>query len=1558
MSGLDRFIRGTAKEAADSAQKSAAKRAADRLRANSARAAAAAKQEPRRTPSTAVNPTEDLQVLESRGTKLDVNPVTGRPRQEVSVEVLAREVTDEQGNRILSEAGVEPTQLVRRRTGGDGNRSVAERVWITPAGDGQFQITSEGGTTLDAVVGEDVVRDMVQTGGWSRASGPAIELPDPLPSPLAVGRSLIEYSREPGNVANLARVVQELERLRGAGDGSLYEQALGIAGGGSDRLIDGQPDITPQNIQQGLELAENAGEAVAAAADSPPGNWMVGIGQADAPVVLPQDPRVLASRVAAAASGRPVLGSRLPTWDNSTQIQIGGGPTGIPALSADQILAGSPQVSDAQASETALASLGASRPAGVFSQDLRTGVSAEDPTAPSRQGRGALPGSAVFGDTGSEVRPGSYGPAPAEAPGSFSLSTDTPPPAGRASAFEARFSDQIPAPSVAVDASSSSRLPEGFRPTAEDRSSSVLDDLLAGAGNVPAGQMAFQINPGSWAEAMYGSTTPDELLALINRARGLEPYSFSTADSPVQSASELVSSLPLETRQVWGQYGMPRAGTRLPVPLPGEVRANAGATSATSTMDPGDVSLPRFLSDEDVAEAVSDPQPVPGERYIFNRHVSLSPQNIDDIEARIEQLNEVLSVLRTRARFEPQRVWPVPAGDGSVQINSTSESAEAADRVQGEIRRLQARLLSEANRYGEVDAAALGKQAEADEAERAAELAMRTRDANLVREANAAAGTQAAGPQEAPRTFWSMLGRRSPQPQADAQSLAPTPISMERLREIAGDVLNDGGRSDGQLPAAFGSYDSRSADGRPSSANFDEIRSRQRAIDEMTPSREAAASMSEAQLKSIAKRQAELQDELNRDVARAGGDPYEGSVAEGEVFNRAPAGKAQALMVEKLMSGSAEERLAALNDLFGQKVKGSYEIFKDPETGEVMQRGASDDAGDLVIKDKDTGEWRAFDSVRDAYRADEARPERFNPVAINVRATTGGFPVIDRLAAHPEIGSAENLIYNVLRQNASVTESMGDDALWATAQQLAADVARTAPSPVSPSNRAMVGTPGVMQRIRSAIQDLQFLKPQDFVRETTPVDRLVTMLPDADGLRAADPDTVRSELSQIRYVEGLAKQLEDEGYDVSPVRDAISKITPAFEESYRPPASMTRTDRVPEIELSRDEGELREQISQLQASIDQEVRSGSERAADRLRQSLALRRNQLESIQTASGEGGDDTALRGANEYPAPVLHSSERPEGFTSTGAFSMAPDVAESLRKAMSGELLEGATDKALGAPEIRVEEAPPRFDGQQSYPQAKIVVSRRYKGGVAPEREFLVDSVQPGVVYPDAVTLELGENNEPLFFVNREGALEMPAGTPAPDPDRTAARRMDRAREDQVLSLTSGGRSETYSVPPRPQQEDFVGEATATRTSEPAVAPTERIGPETGTRAEEPDTVNPASRPDGSAPRAPETDGRSQTVDEGPQQRVRASIVNAKNAKRLAALGGLGLAGYYFREPIGEFIGGDTAEAALVGGQVFGDAYQDGEDTNSSAERALGRVRRARTYGYHTSQNPLPR
>ena len=159
-------------------------------------------------------------------------------------------------------------------------------------------------------------------------------------------------------------------------------------------------------------------------------------------------------------------------------------------------------------------------------------------------------------------------------------------------------------------------------------------------------------------------------------------------------------------------------------------------------------------------------------------------------------------------------------------------------------------------------------------------------------------------------------------------------------------------------------------------------------------------------------------------------DPYEGSLTEGEVKSRAPAGKARALMVEKLMSGSAEERLAALNDLFGQKVKGSYEIFKDPETGEIMQRGASDDSGNLVIREigegqrewserlrryVGTGEWRPFDPEKDAGRADEARPERFNPVPINVRAVTGGFPVIDRLAAHPEIGSAENLIYKIGR---------------------------------------------------------------------------------------------------------------------------------------------------------------------------------------------------------------------------------------------------------------------------------------------------------------------------------------------------------------------------------------------------------------------------------------------------------------------------------------------------------------------------------------------------------------
>jgi hypothetical protein len=94
------------------------------------------------------------------------------------------------------------------------------------------------------------------------------------------------------------------------------------------------------------------------------------------------------------------------------------------------------------------------------------------------------------------------------------------------------------------------------------------------------------------------------------------------------------------------------------------------------------------------------------------------------------------------------------------------------------------------------------------------------------------------------------------------------------------------------------------------------------------------------------------------------------------------------------------------------------------------------------------------------------------------------------------------------------------------------------------------------------------------------------------------------------------------------------------------------------------------------------------------------------------------------------------------------------------------------------------------------------------------------------------------------------------------------------------------------------------------------------------------------------------------EEPQKKPRDSVINAKNAKRLATVGGLGLAGYYFREPLGEFIGGDTADAAMVGGPVFGTGYEDGEDTNSSADRALSRVRRARNYGYHTSQNPLPR
>lgn len=230
------------------------------------------------------------------------------------------------------------------------------------------------------------------------------------------------------------------------------------------------------------------------------------------------------------------------------------------------------------------------------------------------------------------------------------------------------------------------------------------------------------------------------------------------------------------------------------------------------------------------------------------------------------------------------------------------------------------------------------------------------------------------------------------------------------------------------------------------------------------------------------------------------------------------------------------------------------------------------------------------------------------------------------------------------------------------------------------------------------------------------------------------------------------------------------------------------------------------------------------------------------------------------------------------------------------------------------------------------------------------------------------------------------DMRAAAEAAEADARSAGSMNEAAEDEAIAVTSRppmqptrpaaalGESEVDNSarpadvvddevdPPaaRPESErpvfdqSDVGDSGMDRTGDsPRAARLARKSQKARAKA---DAAEAEARAEKAKAEAAEAKARAEESGKKPEGRE--SIVSAKNAKRLAALGGLSLAGYYFREPLGELIGGDAAEAALVGDPVFGPGYQDGEDTNSSAERALGRVRRARAYGYHTSQNPLPR
>ena len=1594
---------------------------------------------PRRTPSTGNPLLEALEVAEvaapARAGAVDpaelarlskTEPYGQIPYQidpDVRQDALVRSAVDAEGNAVISETGVRPTRLVKRRSRGEGG-SDAERMWVTPTGDGRYQISSEGGTTLDTVATEDQVRDLLRVGGWSWDSGPKLDVSADLPDPQMVGRALLEYSREPGAVGNLARAVADLEVLRKA-DPALYEQAIGVAGGGA---ID---DATPVNVQSGLRLAQDAARATALAADQPAGAARAGIGEADIPTTADPRSEDLAARVAAAKSAASPLGVRIPTNDLSTQIQIGGDRPPVAnavqdgsALALDSGSAGGPVVRY-------------SLPGSELGPEVPIGVSGQDVGILGGRRRSSSMDVGAGGE--SFVVPQEVPSGPLE---------------------------PIPGPQAMG--------PES--PTMDARSSSILDDLLPSESPAMQSSMAFQINPGSWASEMFGGRR-DDLADLIRSAQGLDPFTFSTGGMPQMGGVD-TAQMPVTLRQSAVRDVMGPAYSPDGLPTGG-----------------GNANIPRFITDEELAQAFTRQQPAPSERFITNNDPGLSTGSIEEIERRVEELTELRQALEARALFAEEaaqqgrmtiaeltstraevmnqigrldreydqlvaqgisndagfmnqevsargaeaamsaitnpdpgrRLWAdrlyvldnieklraqlrgtrperMTAEDAArkqrnVMDDRGPEMRGAASNVQDQIRRLESILEQEGLTYGPIDQDALRRQAAQDVAER--DLQQQTDVADLNQ-------TLSQG------------------------SDSPDGLSADELRQIADDVLqpkrdpNAIGRSEDtgvtySRPAAFGAYDSRTPDGRPSEEFLREVKAKQQEIDDLMPS--DASLMSEDEIETIAKEQARLQKRLNKELAQWSGDA-QGSAGVNlpMVTSRKTAGAAQAAMVDKLLTGSPEERMQALNDLFSSKVRGEYTAFKDPETGRITKPKADEpmpDAGVEMIRNMDeanqrwdtrlqkyvgTGEWRPFDAKRDAGREDEIRLQNFQPVPVKVRSSEGAFGNIQKLAADPRIGSVENLMYQVLRLNADASRSMAPDALLGAAQRLAADVERVAPRAVSADAAARVGAPSFTQRLQAAVENFNLGRPTDFVPETTPVDNLVNLLPDAEGLRNAAPGQVSSELSQVRYIEQKARELEEMGYDVTPVRDQIARIMPALEESYRPPASMAPADAAPQIQLSQDPEELLSQIKALKMAAGQERSAGNLDAAARLEENITVRRSQLESVQRPSARGAEDAVLRGANEDVAPVLHSTERPSDFMSSGAFSIPldGDIGDAIRNALSGELYPGQSASAVGAPEVEVLQAPPRVGPEISVespstpgvfirrpsmiPQAKIVVRRKYKGGIEPAREFVVDVAQPGEVRPGSATLELGQDGRSFFFVNDKGADPLPSVDEAADTqvaERIARAGRARTSEDDALRITAGGNPQILG------SRGWSIDTSNLNSRDQVAAPVEDVdAPASLPESEEIDFVESAAGASGmnrtgESPRAArlargaqnsqnraaaaaaaadkaEADARLRKAEaEGSSGGAEAPTAGRSGAVKRGAigLGGAALLGLGGKVGL-DYLAGDEVQAApILASTLVAEPAQ--EDTNSSAESVLDRIRQARQYqSYLVSGNMMPR
>jgi hypothetical protein len=291
----------------------------------------------------------------------------------------------------------------------------------------------------------------------------------------------------------------------------------------------------------------------------------------------------------------------------------------------------------------------------------------------------------------------------------------------------------------------------------------------------------------------------------------------------------------------------------------------------------------------------------------------------------------------------------------------------------------------------------------------------------------------------------------------------------------------------------------------------------------------------------------------------------------------------------------------------------------------------------------------------------------------------------------------------------------------------------------------------------------------------------------------------------------------------------------------------------------------------------------------------------------------------------------------------------------------------------------------------PQAKIVVRRKYKGGIEPAREFVVDVAQPGEVRPGSATLELGQDGRSFFFVNDKGADPLPSVDETADTqvaERIARAGRARTSEDDALRITAGGNPQilgsrgwdidTSNLNSRDQVAAPVGDVDAPASlpeserpvfnegdvgdsgmdragTSPRAARLARAAVKSRTRSE----IADGKRFEAESDVAVADARRRQAEAEAPSDGTQAPAAGRSGAVKRGAigLGGAALLGLGGKVGL-DYLAGDEVQAApILASTLVAEPAQ--EDTNSSAESVLDRIRQARQYqSYLVSGNMMPR